>query len=294
LLQSKQKDFHCNHYRKKTKSLKKKDKKMIFYKTNHEVELIRQSCLLVSDVLSEVASFIKPGVTTHQIDDLAGEYIQDHGAKPAFKGYRGFPAICCISLNDAVVHGIPHGEVIKEGDIVSVDTGTILNGYVGDSAYTFCVGEPTPEIKNLLKITKESLYLGIQEAVSGKRVGDIGWAVQNHTEKQNGYGVVRELTGHGLGKSLHEDPEVPNYGRRGNGIKLLSGLVIAIEPMINLGTKDVYSADDEWTIKTKDGSMSAHYEHTICVRPGKADILSSFEKIEANEKKNSNLFAGYY
>ncbi len=267
---------------------------MIYYKTNAEVELIRSSCLLVSQVLSEVAAIIKPGISTLEIDTLAETIIRDNGATPAFKGYKGFPATCCISLNNAVVHGIPHGEIIKEGDIVSVDTGTILNGYVGDSAYTFAVGEPSAEIQMLMRVTKESLYQGIEQAVSGKRVGDISYAVQYYTEKKHGYGVVRELTGHGLGKKLHEEPEVPNYGQRGNGPKLLSGLVIAIEPMINLGKKEVYTADDNWTILTKDGKVSAHYEHTICVRPNKADILSSFEKIEENEKKNTNLFSAYY
>lgn len=234
---------------------------------------------------------IKPGVTTMQIDQLAETFIRDHGAEPAFKGYKGFPYTCCLSVNDAVVHGFASDKELVDGDVVSVDTGTVLNGFVGDSAYTFALGNIPKEVQDLLRVTKESLYLGIKKAIVGNRIGDIAWAVQEHTEKKHGYGVVRELTGHGVGKKLHEEPEVPNYGKRGAGIKLQEGLVIAIEPMINLGKKDVYCADDGWTILTSDGKPSAHFEHSIAVRKGKADILSSFKEIEEAERNNPNLFS---
>jgi len=260
---------------------------LIYYKTNEEVELIRKSNLLVSATLAELATRLKPGVTTNQLDAIAETFIRDHG----FKGFRGFPFTCCMSINAAVVHGFATDDELKEGDIVSIDTGTVLNGFVGDSAYTFAIGEIEPAVQQLLKVTKESLYLGIEQAILGNRIGDISWAIQEHTEKKHGYGVVRELTGHGVGKSLHEEPEVPNYGRRGNGLKLQDGLVIAIEPMINLGKKDIFCADDDWTIITSDGKPSAHFEHSICVRRNKADILSSFVEIEANEKANPNLFS---
>ncbi len=264
---------------------------MIYYKTNEEVELIRKSNLLVSATIAELATRLKPGVTTNQLDAIAETFIRDHGATPAFKGFRGFPFTCCMSINAAVVHGFATDDELKDGDIVSIDTGTVLNGFVGDSAYTFAIGEIEPAVQHLLKVTKESLYLGIEQAILGNRIGDISWAIQEHTEKKHGYGVVRELTGHGVGKSLHEEPEVPNYGRRGNGLKLQDGLVIAIEPMINLGKKDIFCADDDWTIITSDGKPSAHFEHSICVRRNKADILSSFVEIEANEKANPNLFS---
>ena len=264
---------------------------MIYYKTNEEVELIRKSNLLVSATIAELATRLKPGVTTNQLDAIAETFIRDHGATPAFKGFRGFPFTCCMSINAAVVHGFATDDELKDGDIVSIDTGTVLNGFVGDSAYTFAIGEIEPAVQQLLRITKESLYLGIEQAILGNRIGDISWAIQEHTEKKHGYGVVRELTGHGVGKSLHEEPEVPNYGRRGNGLKLQDGLVIAIEPMINLGKKDIFCADDDWTIITSDGKPSAHFEHSICVRRNKADILSSFVEIEANEKANPNLFS---
>ena len=264
---------------------------MIYYKTNEEVELIRKSNLLVSATIAELATRLKPGVTTNQLDAIAETFIRDHGATPAFKGFRGFPFTCCMSINAAVVHGFATDDELKDGDIVSIDTGTVLNGFVGDSAYTFAIGEIEPAVQQLLRVTKESLYLGIEQAILGNRIGDISWAIQEHTEKKHGYGVVRELTGHGVGKSLHEEPEVPNYGRRGNGLKLQDGLVIAIEPMINLGKKDIFGADDDWTIITSDGKPSAHFEHSICVRRNKADILSSFVEIEANEKANPNLFS---
>ncbi|HOZ51979.1 MAG TPA: type I methionyl aminopeptidase [Chitinophagaceae bacterium] len=266
---------------------------MIYYKTNEEVELIRKSNQLVSATIAELATRLKPGVTTNQLDQIAESFIRDHGAVPAFKGFRGFPYTCCMSVNAAVVHGFATDEELKDGDIVSIDTGTVLNGFVGDSAYTFAIGEISTEIQKLLTVTKESLYKGIEKTIVGNRIGDISWAIQDYTEKKHGYGVVRELTGHGVGKSLHEEPEVPNYGKRGNGLKLREGLVIAIEPMINLGKKDIFCADDEWTILTADGKPSAHFEHSICVRKDKADILSTFEQIEINEKANINLFSDF-
>lgn len=266
---------------------------MIKYKNTEEIEYIRESCKIVNDAIAHVVPLIKPGISTMELNDLAEEYIRSKGATPSFKNYNGFPYACCISVNDAVVHGFPTEDILKEGDVISVDVGAYKNGFHGDSAYTFGLMPVSEEVKRLMKITKESLYKGIEQAVTGNRVGDIGFAVQNYTEKQHGYGVVRELVGHGLGKDLHEDPQVPNYGKRGSGQKLKDGLVIAIEPMINLGGKDVYTAVDGWTVKTQDAEPSAHYEHTVCVRKGKADILSSFESIEKAEKENSLLFSGY-
>jgi methionyl aminopeptidase len=252
---------------------------MICYKTNDEIELIRESSLLVGKTLAEVAKHIKPGVTTLALDKIAEEFILDNNAKPAFKGYHGFPATLCISLNDVVVHGFPGSTVLKDGDIVSVDCGTLKNGYYGDSAYTFAVGEVDSSILKLLKITRESLYLGIENAVHGKRIGDIGNAIQSYVESF-GYSVVRDLVGHGVGKNLHEKPEVPNYGKKGVGVKLQEGMVIAIEPMINMGKFQVYQEKDGWTIRTTDGKPSAHFEHTIAIGKAKADILSSFKFIE--------------
>jgi methionyl aminopeptidase len=266
---------------------------LIYYKTNDEIEEIRKANLLVSSTLAMVATQLKPGMTAIDLDKLAETFIRDHGATPAFKGYKGFPSTCCISINEEVVHGIPTDDEFQEGDLISVDIGTVLNGYVGDSAYTFALGEINDDLKRLMKVTKESLYKGVEKAVVGNRIGDIGWAIQDYTEREHGFGVVRELTGHGVGKKIHEEPDVPNYGRRGNGLMLKEGLVIAIEPMINLGTKDVYCADDDWTIITNDGKFSAHYEHSIAVRKVKADILSSFDEIERNEKANSNLTYPY-
>ncbi len=249
------------------------------YKTDDEIELIRESSLLVGKTLAELASMIRPGITCLELDKRAEEFIKDHNAYPGFLGYSGFPNSICASINSAVVHGIPTNAPLNEGDIVSVDIGVLKDGYWGDSAYTFPVGEVSPEVKKLLDVTKESLYLGIEQAIAGKRIGDIGHAVQSFAEA-NGYGVVRELVGHGVGKSLHEAPEVPNFGRRGTGMQMLEGLVIAIEPMINLGTKNVKQMKDGWTIQTADGKPSAHYEHTIVVRKNKAEILSTFELIE--------------
>jgi methionyl aminopeptidase len=267
---------------------------MIYYKTKAEIELVRESALLVGKTIAEVAKFIKPGISTLELDRIAFQFISDHGAVPSFKDYRGYPFTACISVNDAVVHGIPSEDTLREGDIISFDVGAFKNGYHGDSAYTFAIGEVDPAVLKLMRVTKESLYLGIEKAVAGNRVGDISFAIQEHTEKKNGYGVVRELVGHGVGRSLHEDPQVPNYGRRGSGPKMQEGMVIAIEPMINLGVKDVYYEEDGWTVRTKDNKPSAHYEHTICVKKGKADILSTFEDIEKAEQANPSLNTSYY
>ena len=252
---------------------------MITYKNAEEIELIRESSLLVGKTLAEVAKIIRPGITPLELDRRAEEFIRDSNAIPAFKGYGDFPNTLCISLNDVVVHGIPSSKVLEDGDIVSVDCGVLKNGYYGDSAYTFEIGEVNEAIKQLLKVTKESLYKGIEKAIEGMRIGDVGYAVQEHAEKF-GYGIVREMVGHGIGKNLHEKPEVPNYGKRGTGIKLSEGLVIAIEPMINLGKAPIFQDKDGWTIRTKDGKVSAHFEHTVAVKKGKADILSSFEFVE--------------
>lgn len=252
---------------------------MITYKSAEEIELIRESSLLVGKALAEVAKIIRPGITPLELDRRAEEFIRDSYAIPAFKGYGDFPNTLCISLNDVVVHGIPSSKALIDGDIVSVDCGVLKNGYYGDSAYTFEIGEVPAAIKQLLMVTKESLYKGIEKAIEGMRIGDVGFAVQEHAEKF-GYGVVREMVGHGIGKNLHEKPEVPNYGKRGAGIKLMEGLVIAIEPMINLGKAPIFQDNDGWAIRTKDGKVSAHFEHTIAVKKGKADILSSFEFVE--------------
>ena len=252
---------------------------MIYYKTEEEIELVRKSSLLVAKTHAEIAGLIKPGITTLALDKIAEEFIRDNGGVPAFKGYGGFPNTLCMSPNDQVVHGIPNDRVLEDGEILSVDCGVVMNGYFGDSAFTYEVGEVDAETKQLLKVTKESLYKGIEMAVSGNRIGDIGYAVQKHAESF-GYGVVRELVGHGVGKNLHESPEVPNYGRRGRGAKLQEGLVIAIEPMINMGTRKIMQHNDGWTITTIDNKPSAHFEHTIVVRKEKAEILSSFEEIE--------------
>ena len=212
---------------------------MIYYKTPAEIEVMRQSCLLVSSALTEVAALLRPGITTLSLDKVIGEFIQDHGGIPSFLHYNGYPFNSCISVNDVVVHGFPNNQELREGDIISVDVGVLKNGYHGDHAYTFAIGDPGEDIMQLIRVTKEALYKGIEKAVAGNRVGDISFAIQEHTEKKYGYGVVRELVGHGLGKSLHEDPQVPNYGKRGSGPKMKEGLVLAIEPMINLGKRDI-------------------------------------------------------
>ena len=252
---------------------------MIYLKTDEEIELMREANQLVGMTLGEVAKWIEPGITTMKLDTIAEEFIRDHDAVPGFKGYGGFPGTLCLSVNENVVHGFPSSYVLQEGDIISVDCGTIKNGFNGDSCYTFPVGEISPEALKLLKTTKESLYVGIEHAVAGKRVGDIGNSVQEYCEKR-GYSVVREMTGHGIGKRLHEDPAIPNYGRRGTGPLLRNGMCIAIEPMINMGSKNVVIERDGWTCRTKDRKLSAHYEHTIAIRDGKADILSSFDYVQ--------------
>lgn len=268
---------------------------MIQYKNNEEIELMRHSALLVGKALATVASIIKPGVTTMELNDVAEQFIRDNGGVPSFKGYGvpPFPYACCISVNDAVVHGFPNKTALKEGDVVSVDVGVFKNGFHGDSAYTFALGGIGVDVQTLLKVTKESLYKGIEKALPGNRVGDIAFAIQEHTERKHGFGVVRELVGHGLGRNLHEDPQVPNYGKRGSGGKLKEGMVIAIEPMINLGTKNIYTDKDGWTIRTADGKPAAHFEHDVAIRKDKADILSSFADIEAAEKANTNLWSAY-
>ncbi|MBQ2130454.1 MAG: type I methionyl aminopeptidase [Prevotella sp.] len=260
----------------------------IFLKTEDEIELMRQANQLVGKTLGELAKHIKPGVTTLQLDKIADEFIRDHGAIPTFKNFPNpfggpFPASICTSVNDVVVHGVPDSKtVLKDGDIISIDCGTLLDGFNGDSCYTFCVGDVSPEVRQLLKITKESLYLGVEQATAGKRVGDIGDTVQTYCES-HGYGVVRELTGHGIGKEMHEDPQIPNYGRRGNGALLKSGMCIAIEPMITMGNRQIWMMPDKWTIRTRDGKPAAHFEHTIAIRRGKAEILSSFDEVEQLE-----------
>ena len=254
---------------------------MIYLKTDEEIELMRESNRLVGMTLGELSKHIKPGFTTLQLDKIADEFIRDHGAIPSFLGYGGFPNSICTSVNENVVHGIPNSKPLIEGDVVSIDCGTSKNGFSGDSAYTFCVGEVADEVKELLRATRKSLYLGIEQAKEGNRIGDIGYTIQSYCEKQ-GYTVVRELVGHGIGREMHEAPEVPNYGRRGTGALIRNGMCIAIEPMINLGSKNVVFENDGWTVRTKDRKASAHFEHTIAVRNGKADILSTFEFIEDN------------
>jgi len=258
----------------------------IYYKSLEEIELIRESSLLVSMTLAEVAKVIGPGMTTKKLNDLAEEFIQDNGAIPAFLNYNGFPYSLCISPNEQVVHGFPSDYVIQEGDLISVDCGVIKNKYFGDSAYTFSIGEISTEQQKLVEVTKACLALGVEKAVAGSRIGDVGYAVQAHAES-NGFGVVRELVGHGVGVKLHEKPEVPNYGKRGMGIKLEEGMVIAIEPMINAGTAAVKFWSDGWTVTSKDNKPSAHFEHTVAVKKGQADVLSTFSMIEEvlNKKK---------
>jgi methionyl aminopeptidase len=256
----------------------------IYYKTPDEIELMRKAAQLVSRTLGLMAEKIEPGVTTLQLDKLAEEFIRDNGGVPVFKGYNGFPFTLCMSRNEQVVHGFCNNEPLKEGDIISVDCGAKLNGFVGDHAYTFAIGEIAGETKKLLKVTLECLYLGIGEMKIGNRIGDISYAIQTHAEK-NGYGVVRELVGHGVGKDLHEDPQVPNYGRKGYGPKIYEGLVLAIEPMINQGTKNVKQLKDGWTIVTADAKPSAHFEHDVAMLNGKADILSTFDFVEEALRK---------
>ncbi len=251
---------------------------MIITKSREEIELMRESALIVSKTLGMLASEIKPGITTLYLDKLAEDFIRDHGAEPGFLGMYDFPNTLCMSPNAQVVHGIPNDTPLKEGDIISIDCGAKKNGFYGDHAYTFEIGEVSPEVKKLLEVTKESLYLGIAEFKSGNRVGDVGYAIQNYTES-HGYGVVRELVGHGLGRTMHEAPEMPNYGKRGRGKKFVEGMVVAIEPMINMGTKRIKQLPDGWTILTADGKPSAHFEHDVALVDGKPELLSTFKYI---------------
>lgn len=260
---------------------------MIHLKTEEEIELIRKSALLVSKTLGMLASEIKPGITTLYLDKLAEEFIRDHKAIPGFLGLYDFPNTLCVSPNAQVVHGIPNDTPLENGDILSVDCGVLKNNFYGDHAYTFEVGEVSAEIKKLLQITKESLYLGIAEFKVGNRVGDVGFAIQNYCEK-HGYGIVRELVGHGLGKKMHEDPEMPNYGRRGRGKKFVNGMVVAIEPMVNLGTHRINQLKDGWTILTRDNKPSAHFEHDVALINGKPELLSTFKYIYEALGINSN------
>jgi methionyl aminopeptidase len=257
---------------------------MILIKTAEEIALLRASNLLVSRTLAEVGRAIRPGVSTLTLDKIAEAYLRDNGGIPGFLGYNGFPATLCTSVNDEVVHGIPSAKELNDGDILSVDCGVKLQGYYGDSAYTFAVGEPSEEYRSLMEQTRESLFRGIEAAIPGNRLGDIGYAIQSHAEK-HGYSVVREMVGHGLGQNLHEEPEVPNYGRRGSGIKLKEGMVICIEPMINMGTRYIKQDKDGWTIRTTDGKPSAHFELAVAITKGEADILSTFAYIEDHSLK---------
>ena len=267
---------------------------MIHIRSRDEIETIRKSALAVSATLTEVAKMLKPGITTLSVDKMAEQFIRDNGGVPSFLNYHGFPFSLCISVNEVVVHGFPSAYVLQDGDIISVDCGVYMNGYHGDSAYTFAIGEVKPEVLQLLKITKESVYRGVAQAREHNRIGDISYAVENFTSRENPYGVVRELVGHGVGKQLHEDPQVPNFGRRGDGKKMKEGMVIAIEPMINLGTRDVNTLPDGWTVVTADGKPSAHFEHTTAVRRNKGEHLSSFAPIEAAETANNELNSSYY
>ncbi|MBP8724520.1 MAG: type I methionyl aminopeptidase [Saprospiraceae bacterium] len=262
---------------------------MIYLKSEEEIQKIRHSCQLVSRSLALVGQLLRPGITGSELDAQAGQFIRDHAAIPAFKGYNGFPASLCISINEQVVHGIPSALPMKDGDVVSVDCGVLCEGYYGDAAYTFAIGEVGAEILQLMRVTLESLALGIAQAHEGNRIGDISFAIQEHAEQRHGYGVVRELVGHGIGKQLHEPPEVPNFGKRGSGISLKEGLVLAIEPMINLGTRRVKQLKDGWTIITQDKKVSAHYEHTVVVRRDRAEILSDHAVIEDSVKNNKEL-----
>lgn len=263
---------------------------MVFYKTDEEIEFIRESCLLVCKALAHVASIIRPGISGAEIDKAAEDLIRSYGAVPSFKGYNGFPATLCVSVNEQVVHGIPsEDQIFQEGDVVSVDCGAFLNGFHGDSAYTFALGDVDEEVMELCRVTNTALYKAIDAAVAGNRLGDIGFAVQQYVEREHKYGVVRELVGHGIGRELHEAPEVANYGKRGRGAMLKEGLVIAIEPMVNLGRKEVRTEADGWTVYAKDRKPSAHYEHTVAIRKGHTETLSDHTPIEEAIRKNANV-----
>lgn len=261
----------------------------IISRTAEEIELIRKSCDLLSRTMGEIAKTIKAGSNGLDLDKMAEQFIRDNGGAPSFKGYEGFPNSLCISINDEVVHGIPKAAVFKDGDIISVDCGVFMNSFHGDMAYTFGIGNVAPAVQQLLKVTKQSLYLGIEQATTGKRTGDIGFAVQDFCERQHPYKCVRELVGHGVGHTLHEDPQVPNYGKRGGGPRLIENCVIAIEPMVNLGKRDIYSKRDNWTIATQDGKPSAHFEHTLVVKTNAAEILTTYDFIDAALQNNADL-----
>lgn len=266
---------------------------MIIYKTNGEVAIMKENATTISRILAEIAKVLKPGMTTLEIDQLCYQMILDEGGIPTFYNYHGYPFNICASVNDVVVHGFPNNVPLKDGDIVSLDLGITKNGYVGEHAYTFILGEVPTSHLQLVKVTKESLYKGIEKAISGNRIGDIAFAIQDYTEGKHGYGVVRELVGHGLGKTMHEEPNIPNYGKRGTGSKLKENMTIAIEPMINLGKRNVFTEKDGWTVKTRDGAPSVHFEHNVCVKKEKALILSDFSIIEESERLNSNLNTSY-
>jgi len=267
---------------------------MLIVKTDAEVAIMQENATIVSQMLAEVGAVLKPGMTTLQIDRMCADMVADHKGVPTFLNYSGYPYNICASVNDVVVHGFPNDKELKDGDIVSIDLGITKNGYVGEHAYSFVIGEASEDILKLVRVTKESLYKGIEKAISGNRIGDIAYAIEEYTNRKHGYGVVRELVGHGLGKTMHEEPNVPNYGRRGTGVKLRENLTIAIEPMINMGGRHVYTEEDGWTIRTDDGSPSVHFEHNVCVKKDKALILSDFSLIEAAESKNPNLNTSYY
>lgn len=267
---------------------------MMITKTEAELAIMQKNSRMVSTILAKVAAVLQPGITTMQLDTLCAEMIKENGGTGSFYKFRGYPFHICASVNDVVVHGFPNETPLKNGDIVSIDVGFTKNGFVGEHAYTFILGDAPDAHINLVKHTKESLYKGIEKAITGNRVGDIAAAVQEHTEKKFGYGVVRELVGHGLGRSMHEDPQVPNYGKRGNGAKLKENVVLCIEPMINLGTREVFTEEDGWTVRTRDGKPSVHFEHNICVKKNQALILSDYSIIEEAEKKNTHLNTSYY
>lgn len=266
---------------------------MIIYKTEEEIKLMQISALLVSAAIAEIAKILKPGLTTLQLDKIAGEFLADHGATPSFLNFHGYPFNITTSVNDAVVHGFPNDTPLRNGDIISVDVGAYKNGFHGDHAYTFILGDVDQSILKLVSVTKQSLYEGIKQAVVGKRIGDIANAIQVFNEKE-GYGVVKELVGHGLGRDMHEDPQVPNYGRKGTGTLLKENMVLAIEPMINLGSRHIYTMEDGWTVKTEDGKPSVHFEHDVCVKKNEALILSDYAPIEEAEKANQELNSSYY
>jgi methionyl aminopeptidase len=267
---------------------------MSLFKSDEDVAIQRESCLLVSATITEVAKIMKPGITTLSLDEMAETFIRDNGASPSCKGYHGYPYSLCISINEQVVHGFPSKYVLKEGDVVSIDTVVYKNGFHGDHAYTFIIGETSKEVLDLVRITKESLYVGIKQAVTNNRTGDIGHAIESYTNGKHGYGVIRDFVGHGVGREMHEDPQIANYGSRGTGKKLTENMVLAIEPMITMGKNKVHILDDGWTAVSSDKSIAVHFEHNVCVKKGAPLILSDFAPIEAAEKANSNLNSSYY